>query len=187
MRKSYFARHWFKMLLTALILIGLLVLVFFGGDWFLRKKLPCDYAEFVEAAAAETGLDKFLIYAVISTESDFRPEAVSSAGAVGLMQVTPSTGEWLGKKYDLPFDDLTDPATNIALGSHLLLYLKKQYDGDLTLMLAAYNAGVGNVKKWLADPAYSSDGLTLSRIPFRETSQYIKKVTTRYELYCELY
>lgn len=185
--KTYFQKNRGRIIVTALILLALLFLVFFGGTMFVKHRLPVKYEEFVTKYAAENGLDPYFVYAVISAESSFDPDAVSRADARGLMQVTPNTAAFIGKKKGLPYDDLFDPETNVRLGCAYFAYLSERFGGALPLMIAAYNGGEGNVSEWLKNPAYSSDGKTLSVIPFKETSQYVKKVTVRYEIYQKLY
>ncbi|HEX6640624.1 MAG TPA: lytic transglycosylase domain-containing protein, partial [Thermoanaerobaculia bacterium] len=99
-----------------------------------------------------------LIAAVVQAESRFKPTARSGAGAVGLMQLVPKTGRWMGAR------DLTNPAQNIAAGAKYLKYLNDRFDGNETKVIAAYNAGEGNVKRFGGVP------------PFKETRSYVNKV-----------
>ena len=186
-----------KLLIGVVSLIAVIGLVI-GAVWlfrqsdeeYLRAQYPLEYRDFVIHYATVYGLDESLVYAVIHTESHFDPQAVSSAGAVGLMQMTPDTFQWAQwrEKIDPPFDNdrLTDPETNIRFGCATLHHLGKLFSDEKTV-LAAYNAGMGNVGKWLNDPAYSDDGETLHTIPFPETEQYIKKVYAAQEMYESLY
>ncbi|HHX14267.1 MAG TPA: lytic transglycosylase domain-containing protein [Clostridiales bacterium] len=138
-------------------------------------KIP--YAGLIAAASAEEELDPFLVAAVIKTESSFDPEAISSRNARGLMQVIPETAYFVMAKtgHEFPLADLLEPERNIKTGCFYLSYLIKTFD-DLDAAVAAYNAGPGNVKKWLVDPAHSQDGRTLKEIPFAETANYVVKV-----------
>lgn len=148
------------------------------------------YTAEVEASAKEFDVDENLIYAVIYTESGFREDVVSNAGAVGLMQLMPDTFTWLQEKLDgevrYTADDLKDPAVNIRYGVYYLSYLTRLY-GDVPTALAAYNAGTTNVDKWLSDSDYSDDGKTLSAIPYSETEKYVKKVTDAWDIYEKIY
>ncbi|MCL1865776.1 MAG: lytic transglycosylase domain-containing protein [Oscillospiraceae bacterium] len=147
------------------------------------------FSEFVEKSAEDYGIDKFLIYAVIKTESNFNPEAVSEVGARGLMQLMPDTFEWIRdfrKGEDLDFDDMFDPEDNIRYGTYLLSYHMRYYE-DIDCSLAAYHAGDGNVDKWLENAEYSSDGKTLDVIPIPDTRHYVNKVKKAYEIYKKLY
>ena len=142
----------------------------------------------VEKYAAEFGLDESLVYAVIKTESKFDPEAVSCAGAAGLMQLMPDTFRWLqslsGELYEAEM--IFTPDVNIRCGCMLLRLLLDEY-GSLTVALSAYNAGMGNVTSWLSDAAYSDDGKTLKGIPFTETRRYVRKVLWYKEFYEKIY
>lgn len=150
---------------------------------------PVHYASLVEAAALENGLEEAHIYAVLLCESSFRPQAVSSAGAMGLMQIMPDTGLWLAGKFgeeDIFADEmLFEPETNIKYGCWFLGWLSRRYGGDLETVSAAYHAGSGNVDKWLADPAFSADGLSLDTTPYPSTNSYMEKVRSAYEVYKE--
>jgi len=128
--------------------------------------------------------------AVIWVESKYEPKATSRKDARGLMQIIPSTGQWIAKEIEIGSynDDLLyDPDINICMGCWYLSYLLEVFGGDVELALAAYNGGMGNVKKWLNDSRYSKDGSKLDFIPFWETSQYIDKVVKAYEQYKKLY
>ena len=155
-----------------------------------RRTYPRKYEEFVVKYAAEYGLPEKLIYSVIKTESDFDPGAVSYATppALGLMQLTEETYEWVSSKLgETPSAfDIYDPDVNIRYGAWYLSYLYGRFD-SLEVALAAYNAGPGNVSKWLESSEYSSDGETLDHIPFKETRNYVAKVTKAMEIYERLY
>lgn len=187
-------RRWWLWGVAVIALIGVIV----GGvqvfrtaqDKFYRTKYPLKYTELVETYAAAYELDPVLVYAVICTESGFDPQAKSSAGAVGLMQMTPDTFDWAQfrerVKEPIDHDRLTDPETNIHYGCATLYHLSQLFSTESSV-LAAYNAGMGNVSKWLADPAYSDDGETLHTIPFQETRNYVQKVADAKEMYRALY
>ena len=105
------------------------------------------------------------------------------------MQMTGSTGAWVAKAIgdtNYVSSDLYDPKTNIKMGCWYVNYLKKEF-GSTGLVLAAYNAGPGNVNKWLRNATISADGQNLENIPFDETRNYIKKVMTDYKNFKLLY
>lgn len=171
------------------IVIGLLVLatlILFAYQVILPHMLPTEYKETVEKYADMYDVEESLIFAVIFCESRFAPEAHSTAGARGLMQVTTETGWWAASYIDFLDSetmDLTDPDTNIAIGTWYLHWLEDKFDGVQPTILAAYNAGHGKVAQWLADKEYSEDGYNLESIPFPETSGYVKKVALMQKLY----
>ncbi len=150
---------------------------------------PQEYSEFVEKYSAEYEIPSEILYAVIRTESGFDSAAVSSRGAVGLMQMMPDTFEWLtndmtGERLDVGM--LYDPETNIRYGAFYLSWLYSKY-GEWDVTFAAYNAGPTRVGEWLDDKRYSDDGIILKDIPFKETRDYVKKVNSAREKYLELY
>ena len=121
------------------------------------------YGRDIETVAARHELDGLLLAALVQVESSFLPDAVSPVGAVGLTQVMPSTARFVGAR-----GDLTDPASNLEAGARYLARLLEQFDGDLELSLAAYNAGPGAVRRYGGVP------------PYRETRQYVEKVLAVY-------
>lgn len=150
---------------------------------------PIHYADLIAFYAEANELDPFMVAAVMRTESDYRPEVVSSAGAIGLMQILPDTGVWLGERIGVVVDpaDLNQPVLNIRLGTSFLRYLLNLFDGETATAIAAYNAGQGNVGSWLENEEYSEDGRTLIQIPFAETRNYVERVQVRTERYHEAY
>ena len=177
--------------LIAVMAIGLGFLADFVITFFEKSAYPREYAEYVTVYAEKYGVPEVLVYAVIRTESDFDSGAVSPVGAVGLMQLMPSTFEWLTD--DMLFEHLEngmlyDPETNIRYGTYCLSYLYDRY-GNWETAIAAYNGGLGNVDKWLEDDRYAdADGEGgLKRIPFKETRQFVTRVTDAWEMYEKLY
>lgn len=151
---------------------------------------PATYREAVEREAAQHGVEPSLVMAVIHTESHFDPQAVSSAGARGLMQVTPLTLEWTQMRSaelrGLTKDDLFEAEQNIRVGVYVLALLGESFT-DTETVLAAYNAGIGTVSEWLESEAYSADGVTLHTIPYPETAQYVQKVLSAQKKYQSIY
>ncbi len=175
-----------------LIMAGVLLLAAILGailcsDLIFRRFFPLKYGVEVSEAARKYELDRWLVYAVIKVESDFVPDVESRAGAVGLMQIMPKTGEWIAWRKGESYDEarLTEPKYNVDMGCYLLSYLLDYYNGELDYAIAAYNAGSGRVDGWLADSEYF-DGVTLE-IPYPETSNYVAKVRYAYEKYKNLY
>ena len=175
--------------ISLLAIIGTLVLIVFFLYSAGRLLYPLKYEELVEEYSQKYDLDPFLVLAVIKVESSFRHNAVSHRNARGLMQITDGTGEWGAEKIgmkDFSPDKLYEPEDNIHIGCWYLSTLYREF-GDTDLVLAAYNAGSGNVTKWLADRGLSADGKALDRIPFIETENYIRKVKNSYIIYKKLY
>jgi len=136
-----------------------------GLDPEARRKFLNDlpFGNAMAVAAERHDVDGLLLAAVVETESRFVPNAVSPRGAVGLMQVQPATGAMFGAR------NLSDPHVNLDVGSRYLHHLLRDYDGNLELALAAYNAGPAAVERYGGVP------------PFRETREYVKKVMRLYE------
>jgi soluble lytic murein transglycosylase-like protein len=123
---------------------------------FFKTEVP--FGSIIYREAVKNDIRPELVAAVVEAESQFKPAARSGAGAVGLMQLVPRTGKWMGAK------DLTNPVQNITAGTKYLRYLSDRFDGNETKILAAYNAGEGNVQRFGGVP------------PFKETQNYLKKV-----------
>ncbi|HEV7483859.1 MAG TPA: lytic transglycosylase domain-containing protein [Solirubrobacterales bacterium] len=170
---------------AAIVGVGLWALVASGVfDQALKElTLPLKHEDVIRQQAAEKGVDAALIAAVIYSESKFS-DATSSAGARGLMQITPEAAEEIerlsgGTTFNL--DDLSDSEINIRYGTFLLRELLDRYDGDEAAALAAYNAGPGNADKW------GGADLNVSDIPFPETRAYVEEVLEKQVAYREKY
>jgi soluble lytic murein transglycosylase len=123
-------------------------------------------------------------------ESRFMPDAVSNKDAKGLMQILPSTARWAAEKMGImDFEEamLMDSEINIRIGCWYLGFLASQFPDNWELVLASYNGGIGNVRKWLSNKEYSRDGQRLDHIPFQETRNYVVRVLEAYEIYKGLY
>jgi soluble lytic murein transglycosylase len=141
--------------------------------------LPLRHDDIIRQQARDKGLDASLIAAVIYTESRFRDQT-SHAGAKGLMQIMPSTADYIARKSGgtaFVQGDLATPQINIAYGSWYLRYLLQHYDGSVVLALAAYNAGEGKVDEWWRIAQAGGEPFRVaSHIPFPETRDYVGKV-----------
>lgn len=169
------------------LLFGLAV--YFGYNYYLEKAYPQKYREYVERYSEENGINEYLVYAVIKTESGFRPDAVSDVGARGLMQIMEDTFNWIKYKSDdedTVYYEMYDPQTNIKFGCMLLGYLYKEF-GNVEAVAAAYHAGRGAVNEWLSDKRYSADGVHLDKIPISDTAHYVDKITKAMDMYIGLY
>jgi soluble lytic murein transglycosylase len=145
--------------------------------------LPLRHDDIIRQQAREKDVDAALIAAVIYAESKF-DEATSSAGARGLMQITPDAARFIEKQSggtSFELSDLSDPEINIRYGTFLLHELLERYDGDEVAALAAYNAGPGNVDEW------GGSSLTVEEIPFPETRAYVEEVLDKRTAYRHKY
>lgn len=141
-------------------------------------KFPLKYEEEILKYSAEYDLEPAFVASVINTESSFRKDIVSSQGAIGLMQIMPQTAKYISNlmgENEFRTEMLFDPATNINYGCYYLKYLISKFD-DEKVSLSAYNAGEGNVRKWLSDDKFSDDGVTLKSMPYFETISYVEKI-----------
>lgn len=161
----------------------------FGYGRFLRYTHPIKYENLVERYSRENDLDKYLVYAVIKTESGFDPQAVSNVGARGLMQIMEPTFDWVKYRLgdeDSRYLDMYDPETNIRYGCWLIGYLCREF-GDVDTAMAAYHAGRGQVGEWLEDGDISADGVHLDVIPISDTAHYVSKIDRALDTYKKLY
>jgi soluble lytic murein transglycosylase len=152
--------------------------------------LPLRHEDIIRQQAHDKGLDPSLIAGVIYTESHFRDQT-SVAGAKGLMQLMPSTADYIAQKSGgtaFVQGDLASPQVNIAYGSWYLRYLLERYEGREVLALAAYNAGEGKVDEWVADAAARGETFRAAQhIPFPETRKYVEKVLDARRRYAHTY
>ncbi|MBR7186260.1 MAG: lytic transglycosylase domain-containing protein [Clostridia bacterium] len=163
------------LIVCALFFVAAIAL-YFG----VKTRFPQPYRREVE----DSGMEPFLVYSVIKAESGFDERAVSRSGAVGLMQLRPSTAQFVCERAKIPYDEarLKEGEYNVRLGCLYLEYLLGRFP-VLETALAAYNAGEGTVSDWLKDPSCSPDGLSLARIPYGETRAYVKKVINFWKIY----
>lgn len=176
------------LLLLALIVLGIIGIKF-TADHFYRQAYPKNFQTQVQTYADKYQVDPYFIWAVIKTESGFRPDATSQVGARGLMQLMEDTFHWVDSKIPdggASYDDMYQPDENIRYGTYLLSYLYREF-GRYDTAAAAYHAGRTAVSKWLRDTSYSSDGSRLDQIPSEDTGHYVSKVMKTYEIYQKLY
>jgi soluble lytic murein transglycosylase len=163
------------------------------GSWdrnLLRVAFPFPYRELVRREAEEWGIDPLLMAAIIRQESAFKADIVSRAGAIGLMQVMPPTGQQLARRHGPdPFsnESLSRPEVNLHLGAAFFVDMSRRYDHDLPLVLSAYNAGPTRATAWRQFPEASDPLRFTERIPFDETRGYVKNVRRNLSLYRALY
>jgi len=158
-------------IIIAVVLVGATV---FGCVWLaippLYEGRLKEYLPIFRLESAETGVSLDLLLAIANAESAFDNRAVSSAGAVGLMQVMPATARWLAAREGMAYEEdmLWVPAYNVHLGAAYLAYLETKFVGEW--VIAAYNAGEGAVAQWI------ECGVALEDVPYRETREYLTKV-----------
>ncbi len=191
-KKNSKAKIIIAILLIAVFIVLAIFGISYGADRFQRETHPQKYSECVMQYSKEYGLDSFLVYAFIKTESGFDEKAESYLGARGLMQIMPETFEWIRYRLDeendpeISFDSMYEARTNIRYGCYLLKYLSDEFGGGLTEIAAAYHAGDGSVSAWLENSEYAQNG-KLIKIPKSDTAHYVDKISNAYEVYCKLY
>ncbi len=172
---------------TGIILFILIFIVLVNLE--LRVLFPGKYFETVTKYSKEYNIDPYLVLAVIKCESNFNINALSQKDAKGLMQIIDSTAAEANKNHTNQDIDLYDIDTNIRLGCKYLSTLISKYNGNYYLAICAYNAGIGNVGKWLKDGTidYNLNDEAENNIPFDETKKYLRKVINTYRIYKFLY
>ncbi|MFW6264546.1 MAG: lytic transglycosylase domain-containing protein [Bacillota bacterium] len=149
---------------------------------------PLEYEDLILRNSMIYEIDPYLIAAIIFVESKYINNAESPRGALGLMQIMPNTAYWIAQEMGIDNfseKDLLNPELNIMFGTWYLANLRKQFD-DEVIILAAYNAGRGNVVRWL-DERWDGKINTIDTLPFPETRNYIMQVRLVYERYKKIY
>ncbi|MBO7431486.1 MAG: lytic transglycosylase domain-containing protein [Elusimicrobia bacterium] len=170
----------FKIVL-GLCLAGLLIMLSYV-IFNINKALK--FYPAIEQYSVEYNVDPLLITSVIKAESDFNPDAKSKKGAIGLMQIMPSTAKEIAEKYlnigTFHEEQLYDPQFNIRLGVYYVKLLSDMFNNNINLVLASYNAGLGNVQKWhLENPIIEYDS---EEMPFKETKNYVSRINKIYSV-----
>jgi len=173
-----------------LLLIISIVIIFKPQNWFLKKIYKLEYSEYVYKYAEENDIDPYLIFSIIKAESNFERNIESSSGAIGLMQLMEATAIEMANEIGedvVVKEALYNPEINIKIGTKYYAYLIKRYNDNKDLALAAYNAGMGNVDKWIKEGTIKEDGSDLENIPYKETNNYVRKIVRNYRIYQNLY
>lgn len=185
----YIKFYRLKKRLKWLIPVVLLLLILTSKS-FWRIFYPFPYQDIVMREAAANGIDPYFVAALIHTESRFTPRAESGRGARGVMQIMPDTGKWaadqMGMRRFNP-ELLYVPKINIKIGCWYLADLHREFNSNRYIVLAAYNAGRGNVKQWLSQQVWDGTPEAVRQIPFPETRNYVVTVTDSYRKYKYLY
>lgn len=166
-------------MITGLCLIGILLMVSYV-IFNVRKALK--YYPVIEKYSVEYKIDPLLVISIIKVESNFKPNVKSKKGAIGLMQLMPSTAKDVAEKYlylsDYSEEKLYEPEFNIRLGIYYVKILSDMFNNNINLILASYNAGLGNVQKWHQEnPIIEYDS---KEMPFKETKNYVSKIDKIY-------
>ena len=153
----------------------------------LEQRFPTPFRRDVLAAAREAGLDAAYVYGLIRQESRFAIDARSSVGASGLMQLMPATAQWTARKAGISYNPglITDPGTNLRLGTRYLRLVLDDFGGSVPLATAAYNAGPARSRRWREGPPLEPAAWA-ENIPFSETRDYVKKVLSNATVYSAL-
>lgn len=184
-----------KKLIKILIIVIILLSIYFVFfkvriDKVIMKKIyPLKYTQYVEKYSREYKIDKYLVYAIIKAESNFNENAKSNSDAIGLMQIMEQTAIETAQKMgqNVTEEDLFNPDLNIKIGLKYYSTLLEKYDNNYQMAIIAYNAGIGNVDKWIQDGIIEWDGSNLENVPFKETNNYLRKIVRDYSIYKKLY
>ncbi len=177
------------------VIYGIVMVIFifvglFNGS-LQRLFYPQSYSLEVEIWAYEYEVDPLLVYAIIYTESGFDADAVSDAEAIGLMQMTSDTFDWLKPRVapdeELIFQDLFTPNNAVRFGTYFYAMCLERYGGDVSTAAAAYHSGWTTVDELLVQPEYSEDGVTLTSFPYPQMQNYVAKINDNYAKYQDLY
>ncbi len=154
---------------------------------YWQALFPFPYEELIVAWSEKRQLNPLLVASLIRQESRFEKEIRSPVGATGLMQVMPATADWIAPQIKLSKFSLTDPNDNINLGTWYFQHTHEEYRNNSALAVASYNAGPGNVAKWLKEFEGSDPDLFIENIPFAETKDYVESVFSNYWNYMQIY
>lgn len=185
-KRAKWRRRFF--LLAVVAIVGFL---FLKSDMVGKWIYPIHYQDDIRASASNYGLEPHLVAAVIRAESNFETGRESHKGALGLMQLMPTTADWVVEKagFEAVDEEILKHRADVSIemGSWYLSSLKEQFDQNVFVAVAAYNAGPGNVRKWLDEGRWDGELETVDDIPFGETRRYVQKVIYYYNKYKELY
>lgn len=180
--------------LSIIIILILIIIAFLGvfQDKIQKIIYPKKYNEIVSIYAEEYNVEENLVFAVIKAESNFKEEAVSHKEAIGLMQLMEETAVDVARKYGIEIDmtktkeEIANVQNNINIGTKYLQVLLEKYK-NTEIAIAAYNAGIGTVDKWIEKGIIKPDGSDIENIPYKETNNYVRKTLRNYKIYQDLY
>lgn len=178
-------------LLLLLLLAVITVWYVSNTDWINHRIYPIHYRSDIVASALSHGVEPHLVAAVIRIESNFETGRTSRKGALGIMQIMPDTANWIVEqaRYEgVTLDAVQHRADiGIELGTWYLASLLRQFDGNMAVAVAAYNAGPGNVSTWLKEGVWDGTLTSSDDIPFGETRRYVQRVFYYYNKYKTIY
>lgn len=180
-----------------LLLLGVLLVIGFGGwkIWSsdtvqMRFVYMWDYQQDIVTYSKKNNVDPFLVAAIIKNESNFKHDAVSKVGAVGLMQIMPETGRWIAEQMGLENyqdSDLYQTRKNIRMGCWYVGELEHEFQHNLVLLMVAYNAGRGQTHEWMQENGWDYNFNDIKSIPYLDTREYVAKVMQDRDKYYLLY
>jgi len=175
-----------KLMIVVIIIVGIIITAILINKLTIKILYKKEYSEYVTKYAQQYDVDENLIYALIKAESNFEADVSSLKGAQGLMQLMYSTAEDVAKKngIELTEENILEPDININIGTKYIATLLEKYE-CVEIALAAYNAGSGNVDKWIANGTIKADGSNIENIPFKETNTYVRKIMRDYKIYSD--
>lgn len=179
-----------KYYLYSIYVVLLFILVFSAVGLGFALLFPFQYRKEITTYANKYQLDPALVASIVNVESHYNKDRVSNVGAIGLMQLMPTTAMEIATKKALTnfeVEDLYDVETNLDFGCYYLSYLNSVFDNNLTNVIASYNAGLNNVNAWLLDTTFSDDGVTIIQTPYEETNNFLKRVNSSYKVYARRY
>jgi soluble lytic murein transglycosylase len=172
------------------LLFLLFLLVLFWHKPILKIYFVLDYPDKIASYSRANGMSSAMISAIVFTESRFDPLARSHKGALGLMQIMPTTGEGVARQLgwkSFSKRDLLDPVKNLEVGIWYLAYLKRNFKNNEYLALASYNAGSRYVSQWLQEGTWDGNKVRIEQIPFPETKKYLIRILLLRKIYRYLY
>lgn len=181
-----------KKVISVILIIIFLILLVCGFIGIKTYVYPLEYKDEVLEYSQKYNLDPYLVFAVINAESGFDKHATSSKNARGLMQITESTAKEVNEITNsvdsLDEENIYNEDINIELGCQYLASLISRYNGNYYLAICSYNAGIGNVDKWISQGQITEElNTTNIELPFKETTRYLKKVIHNYKMYKVIY
>ena len=177
-----------KLIIFVIIIIIMFIFLGLYKNDILRIIYPKTYGEIVSSYSQKYDVEENLIFAVIKAESNFKNEAVSHKGAIGVMQIMKETGEEIANSIGLDLntenieEELGSLENNINIGTKYLSDLLERYQNK-EVALAAYNAGIGTVDNWIEKGIIKRDGSDIENIPYKETNNYVRKILRDYDIY----